>query len=438
MAVVKPFRALRYAHSRAPRLNEVLCPPYDSLDTELQLRLHLRNPLNAVRLEFGQEQPEDDAVENGNVRAGDFLRGWRDQGVLRRDSVSAFYLFEQAQGTGALRGIFAAVRLEDREAKVILPHLETRPEAVKDRLALLRAAEANTSPIVALYQDAHQFLAELFFDLTDATMPLLDFKDETEAEMRLWYINDPEAIAQVQDELAESPLVIADGHHRYEAALAYRDEMRSRTPGWTGEEAWNYTLMLLVDIEDPGLRFQPQHVLAHPGKLPANFLSRLEESFIVGEKALPSALPEVAQVEEGLYDLSEAAERKTRIGMLITGEPHFHILTMHEAVPVNGPLSDARKRLDASRLQGLILDRILGMRGPDLGNHEKVATTSDVRDVLMGLGSGRFPLAFFLNPTPPEQIWNLAEAGDLLPPKATRFTPMVPTGILFNSLEGTL
>ncbi len=440
MAVVKPFRALRYVHSKAPRLNEVLTPPYDSLSTEHQLRLHLRNPLNAVRLEFGQDQPEDDAVENRNVRAGDYWRGWRDQGVLRRDSVPGFYLLEQAHPAGTRRGFFAVVKLEDLESKVILPHQETLHAPVEDRLQLLRATKANISPITALYEDPHQMLAELFFDLTDEAMPLVDVTDDSGTDTHLWYVNDPEAIASIQEELAGSPLVIADGHHRYAAALAYRDEMRAQTPGWTGDEAWNYVLMLLVDVEDPGLRLQPQHLLVNPtgSKVGKDFLSRLEASFIVGEKELSGPLPEASQIEEGLYDLSEAAERKTRIGMLIAGEPHFFILTMHENVLIPGKHSDAWKRLDLSRLRALILERMLGMTDEDWSKTETIARTPDFREVLVGLGSGRYPLAFFLNPTPPEQIWALAQSGDLLPARTTDYTPKVPAGIVFNSLEGTL
>lgn len=440
MAVVKPFRALRYVHSRAPRLNEVLSPPYDSLSTEDQLRLHLRHPLNAVRLEFGQEQPEDDVVENRNVRAGDFWRGWRDQGVLRRDSVPGFYLLEQAHPAGVRRGIFAVVKLEDLEAKSILPCEETLHAPVEDRLQLLRAAKANISPIMALYQDPHQILAELFYDLTDEAMPLVDVKDEAGADTRLWYVNDPLALSTIPEELAKSPLVIADGHHRYAAALAYRDEMRAQTPGWTGDEAWNYVLMLLVDIEDPGLRIQPQHLLVNPsgGKVGKDLARQLEASFIVGEKPITGPIPEVAQVEEGLYDLSEAAERRTRIGMLIAGEPHFFILTMHEGVPIPGTGSEAWKRLDLSRLRALILDRMLGMTDADWSRSDRVAKTADFREVLVGLGSGRYPLAFFLNPMPPERIWELAMAGDLLPAGSTDFVPKVPAGIVFNTLEGTL
>ncbi len=439
MAVVKPFRALRYAPSKAPRLNEVLSPPYDSLSTEDQLRLHLRSPLNAVRMEFGQDQPEDDVVENRNVRAGDFWRGWRDQGVLRRDSVPGLYLLEQAHPAGVRRGFFAVVKLEDLEAKQILPHQETVPASVEDRLQLLNATKANISPILALYEDAHQILAELFFDLTDEAMPLVNVKDDAGADIRLWYVNDPTALSTVQEELATSPLVIADGHNRYAAALAYRDAMRAQTPGWTGDEAWNYTLMLLVDVEDPGLRLQPQHLLVKPdATVGKDFLKQLEAAFIVGEKPLAGPIPDAKEVEEGLYDLSEAAERRTRIGMLVAGEPHFFILTLHEGVPVQGKHSDAWKRLDLSRLRALVLERTLGMSPDDWNRPEKIARTPDFREVLMGLGSGRYPMAFFLNPTPPKQIWAIARSGDLLPAHTTDFVPKVPAGIVFNSLEGTL
>jgi len=446
MAVVKPFRALRYVHSRVPRLNEVLSPPYDALTTDLQLRLHLRNPLNAVRMEFGQDQPEDDAVENRNVRAGDFWRGWRDQGVLRRDSVAGFYLLEQAHSNGVRRGFLAVVKLEDLESKVILPHEETLPASVEDRLQLLRATKANISPIMALYRDPHQMLAELFFELTDEAMPLVDITDDAGTETHLWYVNDPQALENIQHEFAESPLVLADGHDRYAAALAYRDEMRAQTPGWTGDEAWNYALMLLVDVEDPGLQLQPQHLLVNPapkgaaaaGTIPKDFLAQLGSSFIVGEKTLSGPIPEVPEVEEGLYDLSEAAERRTRIGMMRAGEPHFYILTMHEGVPIPGKHSEAWKRLDASRLRTLILERMLSMRDVEAAGKETIAKTSDLREALMGLGSGRYPLAFFMNPTPPEQIWDLAQAGELLPARSTDFAPKVPAGIVFNTLEGTL
>jgi uncharacterized protein (DUF1015 family) len=382
--------------------------------------------------------PEDDAVENRHVRAGDFWRGWRDQGVLRRDSVPGFYLLEETHAAGVRRGLFAAVRLEDPQAAIILPHQETRPEAMQDRLQLLRAVKANTSPILAMYEDAHQMIAERFFDLTDEALPLAEFQDDAGTRSRLWYVNDPDALAAVQDELAASPLVIVDGQDRYAAALAYREERRAQTPDWTGEEAWNYTLMLLVDVEDPGLRIAPAHVLARPERLDEAFLGRLEEAFIVGEKGLAGPLPTADELAEGLDDLSEAAERKTRIGMLLAGQPHFFILTMHDGVPVPGPRSEAWKRLDASRLQALVLDRLLGMSAEDRQDRAKLADTPDARAILMGLGSGRYPLAFFLNPTPARQIWEIARAGDRLGAGALDVTPKVPAGIVFNSLEGTL
>lgn len=441
MAVVKPFRAVRYVPSRVQKVQEVFSPPFDALTPELQLRLHLRSPFNAVRLELGQDQPEDDAAENRHVRAGDFWKGWRDQGVLRRDSVPGFYLYEQVHATGVRRGLFGAVRLEDAASDGIRPLEETLSEQVSERLQLLRGVQANVSPIVAMYEDPHQIVAERFFDLTDEELPLLDVTDDVGVQHRLWYVNAPDALATLQDELESRTLVLADGHHRYAAALAYRDEQHAKTPNATGDEAWNYALMLLVDVEDPGLQFQPRHLLVNPGTVPGDFLTRLEASFIVGEKELDAPLPEAVQVEEALYDLSEAAERKTRIGMQLAGQPRFFILTMHEGVTLRGSQearSAAWKRLDLSRLRGLILEPLLGMKAEDWTRPGRLATTPDFREVLMGLGSERYPLAFYLNPAPPEQLWELAMAGDRLPPRSTALTPWVPAGILFHSLEGTL
>lgn len=453
MAVVKPFRAVRYVPSRVQKVQEVFSPPFDALTSELQLRLHLRSPFNAVRLELGQDQPEDDAAENRHVRAGDFLKGWRDQGILRRDSVPGFYFYEQVHATGVRRGLFGAVRLEDSATGGIRPLEETLSEEVSERLQLLRGAQANISPIVAMYEDPHQIVAELFFDLTDEELPLLDVTDDAGVQHRLWYVNAPDALSTIQDELESRTLVLADGHHRYAAALAYRDEQRARTPNASGDEAWNYALMLLVDVEDPGLQFQPRHLLVNPGAVPADFLTRLEASFIVGEKELDAPLPEAVQVEEALYDLSEAAERKTRIGLQLAGQPRFFILTMHEGVAVPGgsdhatkgqgtkaqaPMSPAWKRLDLSRLRGLILEPLLGMSAEDWARPQRISTTPDFHEVLMGLGSERYPLAFYLNPAPPEQLWELAMAGDRLPPRSMALAPWVPAGIVFHSLEGTL
>lgn len=438
MAVIKPFRAQRYGHARVSRLEEVLSPPLEALTTEEQLRLHLRNPLNAVRLERGQDQPDDDAVENRHVRSGDFWRGWRDQGVLRRDSVPAFYLLEETHAQGVRRGIFAAVQLEDADSGRIRPFQEARPEVVAERLALLRSVQADTCPILAMYEDPHQMVAERFFDLTEEALPLAEFTDEAGTRRRLWYVNDPEAVADIQEELAESPLVIADGAERYAAALAYRDEKRAQTPNWTGDEAWNYALMLLVDVEDPGLVVAPAHVLVRPERMDANFAAKLDQAFIVGEKGLASELPSSEELEEGLYDLSEAAERRTRFGMLMAGKPQFFILTMHEGVPVPGKRSEAWKRLDATRLQTVVLERLLGMSEADRADGAKLALSPDARDVVMGLGSGRYPLAFFLNPVPARQIWDVARAGELLQAGVVEVTPKVPAGIVFNPLEGML
>ena len=242
MAEAQPFPGLRFA---GVTLGDAIAPPYDVISPEEQDRLYDRSPYNVVRLELGRERDR-------YAEAQRCFQEWRQAGVLRQDEPS-FYVYEQRfHGDRVRRGLFARVKLEPWSAGVVLPHEETLTKPKADRLDLLRAVQANVSPVFGLYEDPGKELAGLLSSVC-AQAPAQEAKDEAGEDHRLWQVSEPSVVSNVRAFFGNRQLFIADGHHRYETALAYRDE--------AGTEASKYVLMALVDFADAGLLVLPTHRL---------------------------------------------------------------------------------------------------------------------------------------------------------------------------------
>ncbi|HEY8490635.1 MAG TPA: DUF1015 domain-containing protein, partial [Dehalococcoidia bacterium] len=286
MADVRPFRGLRYDARRAGPLDRLIAPPYDVISPEQQDRLHEASPYNVIRIELGRDLPDDTPERNRYTRAADALRQWREAGVLAQDANPACYLYEQEfryHGHAyRRRALFARVRLEPWEAGVIRPHEHTLAPAREDRLRLLRAVRCNVSPVYGLYRGGRRDL-QAVLDGAAAGPPAADATDVLGLRHRLWLLTDPAALEAAAAALAGATIYIADGHHRYETALAYRDERRAAAPSWTGEEPENFVLMGLTAADDPGLLVLPIHRLVRPVRRPADLAAALGYAFRLEE-----------------------------------------------------------------------------------------------------------------------------------------------------------
>lgn len=426
MAEIRPFRALRFT-PKAGRIEELTCPPYDII-SESQRRNYLaRNPYNIVRLEL----PRDG--QNPYAAAGDTLRLWLDEGILKRDEREAFYVYEIEFAAGGKRssvsGLICLVKLEEFEKGIILPHEETLSKAKADRFQLMKATSCNFSNIYSLYMDKCRGKALTIQKLTEKIQPISEMTDEAGLVHRLWAITDPDKIAAIQDHLKDTKLYIADGHHRYETALNYRNYRREQ--GASGGTAADYVMMMLVEMDHPGLVVFPTHRLIKnlAGFDAEALLAECETYFDVRRGLSVSALEET---------LNQAYQNGRHAFAFYAGGETFALLTLKDASVMDSLLPDkspASRALDVTVLHTLILERLLGIDKENMANQVNLRYTRDLKEALEGVQKGDYQCGFLLNPTRVSEIRDVASAGEKMPQKSTYFYPKLITGLTMNELD---
>jgi uncharacterized protein (DUF1015 family) len=415
MADVQPLRAIHYAEGAGP-LDRLAAPPYDVIDADLRRDLASRSPHNVVEIDLPQG---DDPYRH----AGELFEQWQMGGVLVRDSEPALWALTQtyrAPGGGerVRHGFFCRVRITDYGPGLIRPHERTHPAAKQDRLELMRVTRANLSPIFSLYSDPG---GDAWSALTPATeaSPAAVHTDDDGTAHRLWRVTEPSAIRKVQAALADAELLIADGHHRYETARTYADEVG-------GEGEHRYVLMCLVSMSDPGLTVFPTHRLV--GRLDAARRARLEEElrrdFAVSEVEPARVVPEPGNGGSPTFGYLDEGGRSLRLQL---GSPDAaeQALADHSA---------SYRRLDTAVLEKLVLEDALGLSEDDISHQRGLGYARDLDQTRELLRSDDYELAFLLRPTPIEQVQEIAGAGETMPPKSTYFYPKLPSGLLFNPL----
>lgn len=436
MADVRPLPGIRYTDEA--HLAALVTPPYDVISPEAQVRYYERDPHNIIRLELGRDEPGDDDLDNRYTRAAATFAEWRRSGVLRQDDPS-LYLYEQRFTSGgqsyARTSLLARVRLEPWDARVILPHENTLSKPKDDRLKLTRACAATLSPIMSLYDDPAGELAGMLNTLR-AAPPLAAFRDDVDGEHRLWVAHDDALAAQVTAFFANRQLYIADGHHRYETALNYREEMRARRHDLAEDDAVNFTLMGLSALEDPGLAVLPTHRILRD--LDAARLAALDETLAATFTSEPLA----GDSTDWSRALAEAGSSGTAFVLVRPEGARLIRLTKagHAAMRnVQGDgtgASDAWRALDVAVLHALVLDATLGVTSDAVRAGEHVTYTRDAEAAAAAVrgGSDGAQLALLLNATPPAAIRDVARAGDRMPQKSTYFYPKLITGLVINPL----
>ncbi|MET0602679.1 MAG: DUF1015 domain-containing protein [Baekduia sp.] len=424
MADVQPLRALRYDLGVVGSLQSVIAPPYDVIDAEQRAALAARSSHNVVSIDLPQAPLGGDAYEE----AARLLDLWKRQGAVVRDTTPALWALQQDY-TGpdgrqlTRRGIFARVRVEEYGPGKIRPHERTHPGPKEDRLRLTRATQTNLSPIFSLYDDpanaAWGALAEHL-----STDPWGIATDADGTLNKLWRIDDGAAIARVKMALGETELLIADGHHRYETARVYAEEI-----GGDGDH--RYVLMCLVALQDPGLTIFPTHRLLNKVKEPEvqqRLGAYLREHF------------EVTPIE--LSELRPPDGPDDRPGNLVMGYlDSFHQqpyrLVLKDQAIADAALADfpePYRHLDTAVLEALIFKGVLGMTEDDIAHLDGLGYSRTDDEALQLVQSKEYDCAFFLRGSPVKQVQEIAAAGVNMPPKSTFFYPKVPTGLLFNPL----
>jgi uncharacterized protein (DUF1015 family) len=424
MADVQPFKALHYDLGKVGSLDAVAAPPYDVIDAAGRAALLRRSPYNAVAVDLPKPfDPADPASEPSGdpyEAAARTIDAWRADGALVADEEPSIWALTQAytapDGSSHSRhGILARVRVEDYESGGIRPHERTHPGPLLDRLELTRATGYNLSPIFSLStEDAWPLVAPAL-----AAEPWGEATDESGTVNRVWRVTDPAVHAAVTERLAGAELLIADGHHRYETARAYRDEVG-------GEGPHNYTLMALTGLDDPGLTVFPTH------RLLSGFAADPER-----QRRLGSGLRELFEVSEVDRDsLDPAGEDGVGVfGLYDDFHKQAYRLRLQDVDQLDRRLQgkpESYRRLDSAILETLVLKGLAGMSDEDIDERRGLEYAKSVPDALAMVDGGEFDVAFIQRPVPVEQVKAVAETDENMPPKSTYFFPKVMTGFAFN------
>ncbi|MBS3886341.1 MAG: DUF1015 domain-containing protein [Dethiobacter sp.] len=436
MAIIVPFRGVRYNQAQAGKLAELVTPPYDVIYEAEQRHFYEKNDYNIIRLEYGEIHSGDDSQNNRYTRAHSFFKTWLEQHILVHDEQPAIYLYEQeftASGSRLTRsGFIAGIKVEDYETGIILPHEETLSKAKADRLELLRHCHANFSPIFGLYDDS-SLTVEKIASRYKQNKANVAFTDESGESHRLWIINNSGDLATISSLFKNQKVYIADGHHRYETALNFYKEMLDK-----GDSRFSFCLMTLVNLHDPGLVIYPTHRLVKnvAGFNAEEFLDNLKQIFTVTTLALPAA--DRGAILSAELNAVAALRADSHAFLLYLGGEKLHRLILRRATDNQlmaaccSTFSPAWRSLDVAILQSLVLEGMLGIDKEARAGGTNLAYTRDEAGALDRVDTGEFQAVFYLNPTQVREVTEVAAAGDKMPQKSTFFYPKLITGLVIN------
>ena len=426
MAQVKPFRAVFFNQEKIKSLAHVICPPYDIISLRKQEYFHDRDPHNFIHIDLGKDIPGEDKYS----RAANYFQQWLQEEVLVRDTEPAIYFYSHQYWVNREKktrlGFLALLKLDERKHSVF-GHEHTRLEPKEDRLKLIREVKANLSPIFVVFSDKKRLVNQLWNHHVQNLKPFIDIADDDSNVHKVWRITDEKFLVKVRSLMETESMFIADGHHRYEVSCTYRDEMKKKLPGFTGEEDFNYALTYFTNIDPVGLTILPIHRLVTLDRAPDidSFALELGVHFNVDEQK---------DKRKFFFMLEKAGVAEHAIGMYYG--KRYWLLRLKNVKVVDKLIADKPqeyRRLDVSILNALILEKII--KG-DLGENKAVSFVPDKDELIEAVDADETKIAFFLNPTKMDQIVSVALAGEKMPPKSTYFFPKPVSGLLIYKHEG--
>jgi len=447
MAHIVPFRALRYDPKRV-NPSTVVTQPYDKITPEAQERYYAASPYNLVRLILGKHEPADNDQANVYTRASTFFGDWRRQGIFLQDPQPSLYAYSQkfpVPGTSTAaerRGFIALGRIEDYSAGVVFRHEQTLAKPKADRLQLLRSTRAHFGQIFMLYNDT----GEIDALLTQDSAPTTEVTDEYGVLHQLWRVSDPALIELVRGKMRDKKLIIADGHHRYETALNYRNERRiaarpvgtprERSGGTllrtleTEEAPYELVMMTLVNMNSPGLVILPTHRVVHSlhSFSPEAFRSAARAYFNVEEvdSTVDAARVNTILREAGHVGTALIAATSSQVFLLHTPKAPYSLFP---------GLSIRQQSLDVVQLHKVLLEKVLGLSEESIREQQNLTYVRDASEALSTVRSGNANVAFLMNPCRMSQVRDIAFAGEVLPQKSTDFYPKLLSGLTIYALD---
>ncbi|HWJ47933.1 MAG TPA: DUF1015 domain-containing protein [Candidatus Udaeobacter sp.] len=436
MADIRPFRALRYNQQKVTAA-QVVTQPYDKITPAMQEQYYAASPFNLVRIILGRTQPGDNTTDNVYTRAAALGRQWRDEGILQPDSAPSIYPYSQTftAPTGKnfeRRGFIALGRVEDYSAKIVFRHEQTLAKPKADRLDLLRATRAHYEQLFLLYEDS----GEIDSLLATSDRPTIDVADQYGVAHRVWEVSDAAVVSSVQSKMRDQKLVIADGHHRYETALNFRDQCRAASSTPNSDAPYEFVMMTFVNMNDPGLLILPTHRVVH--SLP---------SFSAGE--FQKASREYFDVEEvdPAIDAAKATDllqEHGRAGTALLAITANRAFLLHSPKPAGARflsgLSPRQQSLDVVQLHKCLLEGVLKLSEESIRNQQNLSYVREGAEAIAavrGKGDGKHAanIAFLMNPCPVQKMREVALAGEVMPQKSTDFYPKLLSGLTAYALD---
>ncbi len=453
MAVIVPFRGISYNPQIVKDLSKVVAPPYDVISPQEQDVLYQRHPHNVVRLILNKETPQDTPRDNRYTRSAAFYSAWQKEKVLVRAARQQFYFLQEefspsvlpagqmisASGMIVRQGFIGLIQLEEYSAKVVLPHEKTQTKPRADRLALMEACQANFSQIYSLYEDKKGEMAPIYQQVFSSGPASMEATDGEGVRRKVWMVSDPGILKQVREIMKPKEIYIADGHHRYETALAYREKQRQKFPKSTGRETYNFTMMYFAAMEDPGVFILPTHRVVSnlDGFEAEGFLDQLRSDFMMEDYEFQEG-NEKAVRDRLLQQLAHRPDRERVLGMLLKGIKKYYLLTLKDSRAikrVEPGIAPSLEALDVNLLHIPILQKRLNIGAQDLAASKKVIYFKDPGEAAAAVQSGDGQIAFFLNPTRTHQVRDVSVAGETMPSKSTFFYPKLLSGLVINPLD---
>ena len=441
MADFIPFRGIVFNPDKGLNLTDVVTPPFDVISETQQEAFYQRHPNNVIRLILGKETANDSPQNNPHTRSAGYYNQWLSEGILKRDLSPAFYLtsveFPFNGRTIRRFGLIGVIRLEPFEKGIVLPHERTFSRVRSERLNLMKNVHVNFSPIFGLYSDVKTGVLDTL-ELASRSNSDFEFDDSFGHHHCVWRLTDPELQSNITSVFRDKKIFIADGHHRYETALNYKKWVSENTPGFTDDHPANFVLMYLSGMEDPGLIILPAHRLQK--QVPADRLESFPEASLkyFDIQTIPHNPDNfLLKRDEFISRLGSDSTRNT-LGFYAKNRPVFYLLTpkpgMMQAMFGN-ELHKALIEIDVTVQTRLFFMEILGFDNDRLDNDKLIGYASAAEDAVQAVVDGKCDIACLLNPTKIEQVKRIAEAGLIMPRKATYFWPKVVTGKVFNPLR---
>lgn len=439
LAKVLPFCGYRYNLNKVPDMYSVTAPPYDIISPEEQKQLYERSDANIVRVDFGVDMEGDNETQNRYQRSGDTLEKWIREQIMVPEDEPAFYIYEQIFSLGtekpshSLKGLIARVQLEEFSKKIVLPHEETISKAKADRLRLMETTKANMSSIYSLYLDEDKAIAELIEAQSDRE-PDISFVSGENITQNIWVVKDQEINQKISALFETKQLFIADGHHRYETALNYRNQRHAQEGTPIGTAEYDAIMMTLVSIDDSGLFVFPTHRMIRG-------LENFDEVLLIGLLTDHFSVSKIYFTEG---DYAEIITEKLSNSMdatqfaLYTGKNYYYLLELKDVSCMDSLIegkSAVYKHLDVTVLHTLILEKFMGIDAENMKEQKNLAYTRDAKEAIEEVKNGHFDCSFIINPTKVSEIREIALANEKMPQKSTYFWPKLLTGLVINRFE---